>query len=95
MKKAMLFMLGLSLFAVSCKKQETQNDNTTMTDSVNTSGTMSGTSGAMSSDSTGTAGDSTMNQGNTQNNQRSTTTNQTNGSTGGTQSNGTRMDSAR
>jgi len=80
MKKVMLLMLGLSLFAVSCKKQETQNDNTTMADSAGTSGTMS---------------DSAMNQGNTQNNQRSTAPNQTNGSIGSTPSNGTRTDSAR
>ncbi|WP_294203469.1 hypothetical protein [uncultured Chryseobacterium sp.] len=92
MKKVMLLMLGVSLFAISCKKQETQNENNTLTDSANTSGTMFDTSGSgtMSADSTGVAGDSTMNRANTQNSQRSTAPNPTNSSNGGA-----RSDSAR
>lgn len=66
MKKVMLLMLGVSLFAVSCKKQETTQDNT-MSDTATSDTMMSaddtGTS-AMPMDTTASVRDSAMNQGN-------------------------------
>lgn len=57
-------MLGISLFAISCKKQETQNDNS-MSDSASTGALPSdnATSGS-SMDTTASVHDSLMNQEN-------------------------------
>lgn len=90
----MLFMLGASLFAVSCTKKETQNDHNGMADSANTSGTMSDTgAGTMPMDTAAGGNDSTMNnQGNIRDNQSNTMPNETNGKSG---NRGMKTDSAR
>ncbi len=64
MKKIMLLALGLSLFAVSCNKKETLNENNSMSDSTST-GTMSpdNTTTGTSMDTTASVRDSAMNQG--------------------------------
>lgn len=85
----MLLMLGISFFAISCKKQETQNDNS-MSDSASTGALPSdnATSGS-SMDTTASVRDSLMNQ-------ESGTAEQANGSDRNTKtSSGTRTDSAR
>ncbi|MDR6516855.1 hypothetical protein [Chryseobacterium camelliae] len=67
MKKLVLLMAVAGLFAVSCKKQEVQNDNNTMSDSMST-GSMSDSAGTMNTmpmDTTATVRDSSMNQNNT------------------------------
>ncbi|AZA56281.1 hypothetical protein EG349_16170 [Chryseobacterium shandongense] len=95
MKKVMLLTLGVSLFAVSCKKQETQNENS-MNDSAAT-GTMTpdNTTTGTAMDTTASVRDSAMNQGSGTNNQ-TTSPNQTTGSNRGTQnSTGTGSDSVR
>ena len=86
----MLVMLGISLFAVSCKKQQTENENS-MSDSA-TTGTMTPDNTATGGmDSTASVRDSMMDQGSSTNNQ-TTSPNQN----GGTQNNsGTGTDSAR
>lgn len=92
----MLLMLGISLFAVSCKKQETQNENNSMSDSAGT-GTMApdNTTTGAAMDTTASVRDSAMNQGSGTGNQ-TTSPNQNTGSNRGTQSSsGTRTDSAR
>ncbi len=87
----MLLMLGISLFAVSCKKQETQNENNSMSDSAAT-GTMTPDNTATGGmDSTASVRDSMMNDGSGTGNQ-TTSPNQN----GGTQNtSGTGTDSAR
>lgn len=84
-------MLGISLFAVSCKKQQTENENNAVSDSAAT-GTMAPDNTATGGmDSTASVRDSMMNQGSGTNNQ-ATSPNQN----GGTQNtSGTGTDSAR
>lgn len=67
MKKLVLLMAVAGLFAVSCKKQEVQNGNNTMSDSMNTK-SMSDSAGTMNTmpmDTTATVRDSSINQNNT------------------------------
>ncbi len=88
----MLLMLGASLFAVSCKKQETQNENS-MSDSA-TTGTISpdNTSTGTSMDTTASVRDSVMNQGSGNGSQATTPTS---GSNRNAQGSGSSTDSAR
>ncbi|WP_449389297.1 hypothetical protein [Chryseobacterium lineare] len=95
MKKVMLLMLGISLFAISCKKQEVQNDNS-ISDSAST-GTLpsDNTTSGSSMDTTASVRDSLMNQERGTSGQ-ATTPNQTNGSDRSTKTSaGTGTDSAR
>lgn len=92
MKKVMLLMLGISLFAISCKKQETQSDNS-MSDSASTGVLPSDNANSGSSmDTTASVRDSLMNQ----ENGTTSTPNQTNGSDRSAKTSaGTRPDSVR
>lgn len=63
MKKVMLLMLGLSLFAVSCQKKEVENDANSMNDSTDAVSTYpDNTETATSMDTTASVRDSIMNQ---------------------------------
>lgn len=86
----MLVMLGISLFAVSCKKQQTENENS-MSDSAATGTITPDNTATGGMDSTASVRDSMMNQGSGTNNQ-TTSPNQN----GGTQNNsGAGTDSVR
>lgn len=83
-------MLGISLFAVSCKKQETQNENS-MSDSAATGTMVPDNTATGGMDSTASVRDSMMNDG-------SGTTNQTtspNQNRGTQNTSGTGTDSVR